>query len=548
MKTQLFIEKYLFEIQSLVEQYSQSDVFLKLKKQHQNFKVRFPLVGAFSAGKSTLINAFYGEKLLAVQVNPETCLATELHYGAQERIRLMNDEGEVCQLTREQLKNQDFAIQNTDIPHWVDIALPHPVLAMCPELVLVDMPGWESGIAQHSQAIDGYIHRSGAYGLVVSAEEGDLRESLKQVLAELQIYNMPVVLIITKCDKRLPEDIPNIKAKITQSVTDVLQRAPIQVLTVAARKKQIEGFDQVLNLVNGQADLIYQTQVGNGFKFELDAVRKNIQVLLNQDNLSLEEIRHQCEQVPEELREFKEQLKTLEHQIDELVPNCASIIENNMKSSLNSQLNTLSHAVLNKNDVSDVVGMALRQAFIMGIEQDFKPKVKQRFRAFSNISELAPDQLNISSDFEQKEQSNYSDLLTGDGVVAILAKVVSRLPVLSIVVPILHEVLSLFFSDLEKDHQREQQREEAKNHVMNEFIPQIIMQSKHDIQISLMKLANQIKEELAQESEVKAAEKTRVLEALQQDLQKTEAEHNAVLAQYRADLDKTSTLLSQMEQ
>ena len=38
----------------------------------ENFEIRIPLIGAFSCGKSSLLNALLGESLLATAVTPET--------------------------------------------------------------------------------------------------------------------------------------------------------------------------------------------------------------------------------------------------------------------------------------------------------------------------------------------------------------------------------------------------------------------------------------------------------------------------------------------
>ena len=45
-----------------------------------------PVVGGFSAGKSTLINSFLGSDLLPTAITPETALATELRYSSTDYI------------------------------------------------------------------------------------------------------------------------------------------------------------------------------------------------------------------------------------------------------------------------------------------------------------------------------------------------------------------------------------------------------------------------------------------------------------------------------
>lgn len=45
------------------------------------FRITAPLVGGFSTGKSSLINAVIGEKLLSTKITPETSVPTEITFG-----------------------------------------------------------------------------------------------------------------------------------------------------------------------------------------------------------------------------------------------------------------------------------------------------------------------------------------------------------------------------------------------------------------------------------------------------------------------------------
>ena len=52
----------------------------------ENAELITPVIGAFSAGKSTLLNSFLQKDYLAVDITPETALATELRYCEEEYI------------------------------------------------------------------------------------------------------------------------------------------------------------------------------------------------------------------------------------------------------------------------------------------------------------------------------------------------------------------------------------------------------------------------------------------------------------------------------
>ncbi|MGR6838755.1 dynamin family protein [Aliivibrio wodanis] len=76
----MLLKQKLEQLIPIIEKLSEEYGFEKQSEQainkHNQFKLRLPLVGSFSSGKSTLINALLGEKLLSVEVTPETCLPT----------------------------------------------------------------------------------------------------------------------------------------------------------------------------------------------------------------------------------------------------------------------------------------------------------------------------------------------------------------------------------------------------------------------------------------------------------------------------------------
>ena len=80
-----------------------SDSFAKdiEEKKHKviDFQGRILFVGSFSAGKSALINAVLGdEEILKENLSPETALATELIYGEDEQIVLVNKDGSIVEI------------------------------------------------------------------------------------------------------------------------------------------------------------------------------------------------------------------------------------------------------------------------------------------------------------------------------------------------------------------------------------------------------------------------------------------------------------------
>jgi GTPase Era involved in 16S rRNA processing len=528
-------------LNELAEKYEFQQEMNQAIEKHTEFKLRLPFVGAFSTGKSTLINALLGDKLLGVQVTPETCLPTEIHYAEHESITIMNAQGRVSEISREQLKDQHFPITHVDDEYWIDIGLPTSVLADFSDLILVDMPGWESGISAHSQAIDSYVHRSGAYCLVVSAEEGALRQSIKHVLTELKLFNKPVILIISKCDKCLPDEIAAIEQHITQSVTDVLGVPPLQVLTVSARKKKLEGVLEAIGTINQASAAIYHNMVLADFIALFERMQNKMTILLNEDNLTLEQIKLSCDKVPQALNALKIQLSEVEQKIDTVVVSCIEVTKTNLKNMLTAQVNTLASAVRHGGSIESEIGNALRQSFLIAIEQDFKPKITQRLKALQNLGELAPTDISVTNQFESSlvAQNNtvFSQVIT-----LVLTKVLTLIPVLKPFATVIHLMASIFTDQADRKIQDEQQREEAKHYVLDSLIPQVINQAEPTIISSFNDMASKVKQELNKESERKAADKQQALQTLQKELEQSQQADQVQRDIYQADFAKIQSV------
>ena len=66
-----------------------------LEESLKKLGLLIPVVGTFSAGKSTLLNTFLGKEYLLTGITPETALATELHYSEDEYFEAIKLDGEI---------------------------------------------------------------------------------------------------------------------------------------------------------------------------------------------------------------------------------------------------------------------------------------------------------------------------------------------------------------------------------------------------------------------------------------------------------------------
>ena len=100
-----------------------------------NFKVTTPIIGGFSSGKSSMINAILEKNLLSVNITPQTAIPTEISYG-NDKVTLINGENKKL-ISIEEFKSLDLSIKDVDL---IKIQYINDFLIKIRDVVIVDMP------------------------------------------------------------------------------------------------------------------------------------------------------------------------------------------------------------------------------------------------------------------------------------------------------------------------------------------------------------------------------------------------------------------------
>ncbi|GAA7524130.1 hypothetical protein MMM112_12530 [Helicobacter pylori] len=151
----------------------------------QKQQLVIPIVGNFSAGKSTLLDRFLEKSVLPTGITPETSLATELHYSANERIEAFSNNDEKAESF--ELNEQSFEVikDNAAEYSYLKVYLNNEALKTALPLVFVDMPGFDSPISIHTHAILEYLERGVHFVILTSVEEGNLTKRMVRELKNL---------------------------------------------------------------------------------------------------------------------------------------------------------------------------------------------------------------------------------------------------------------------------------------------------------------------------------------------------------------------------
>ncbi|MBL8056313.1 MAG: dynamin family protein [Anaerolineales bacterium] len=167
------------------------------------------VVGEFNAGKSALLNALLGERVMAEGVTPTTARVTLVKWGEQ---------------ITETITDETFATYT------------HP-LALLRELNIVDTPGTNAVIRQHERLTNEFVPRSDLVLFVTSADR-PMTESERQFLERIREWGKKVVLILNKADLfEQPSQLAEVRAFVLPHATQVLG-APPEFFPVSAKLAQ----------------------------------------------------------------------------------------------------------------------------------------------------------------------------------------------------------------------------------------------------------------------------------------------------------------------
>ena len=167
------------------------------------------IVGEFNAGKSALVNALLGERVLPEGATPTTSRVTLVKWGEQ---------------AGEQVVDESFAIYTYPLP-------------LLKELNIVDTPGTNAVIRQHERLTNEYVPRSDLVLFATSADH-PMTESERLFLERILAWGKKVVFVLNKAD--IIEDeaaLQEVRTFVIKHATTVLGDPP-EFFPVSARLAQ----------------------------------------------------------------------------------------------------------------------------------------------------------------------------------------------------------------------------------------------------------------------------------------------------------------------
>lgn len=523
---------YIGEVKNIISPLEISDNKLsEIQGNITGAELIVPVVGGFSAGKSTLLNSFLGNEILPTAVTPETALATELRYSDSNYIEAVTASGAV---ERHQLA--DFARLKDNAQNFKNLRvyLNNENLKAIQPLVLVDMPGFDAPIENHNQAILNYLERGVFFVFLTSVEDGNITLSMKREIDNLQQIGKGFAFCISKTNLRAPDDVKAVQQKIAEQLEDDFD------YTGQIALLDMDGGNNLKNIL---------TAVNPDELFKLlfiDELRENYTGLIQSINVKISTFKSDRKEIEETLSALQNSLQGIEAKKQSAINDVeqrysrdsVSVINQAVTSAILQQKMRLVDLAINNqgaferelNDITKNALLSAVQTRFRAISQDLIEEMGNGINAQlatlpdGGLAGIAMDVLaNSGADAFGKVANtalkSISKAIMGNVTSATLKALLgSVFGIVGAVLLFLPEIISLFT----KGEKERRQREQVEQAIINNVIPQIQQQLNNvlpdlmnqNITALINQVSEQFEEQLQQKrNEIEAAEAEKAAKA-----------------------------------
>lgn len=518
-----------------------------------------PVVGGFSAGKSTLINSFLGNNLLPTAITPETALATELRYSPTDYIEAVQADGNIVRYEISQLGEIKDNAQNFK---FLRLFLNNQNLAEIQPLVLVDMPGFDAPIENHRQAILEYLNRGTYFIFLTSIEDGTITRTMHQEIKNLRLFGKGFAFCLSKTNLRSTSDVKAVQQAIqTQLKTQYHFNQDVVLLddNGGANLKQILTAIQPEELFKS----LFIDDLQDSYFRNEESLRLTIATLTT----SKEESETVIKTLQEGIAKLQVKKEKAIEEVESRYSNNGidSIADSVGQSIMMQRENLISLALNNQTEFQRLLGDCVQSNLLAEVKskmQDISSDVISDFRfELQNSFISVPQSFQIDNSFIDRIAQNSERLLQGAqsslrtlaesadtlaknapknvyrtiaSIIGITTSIVS--PVVEVALLFLPEILGFFTQD-SKEEQLRRQQQEQRSAVERQLLMEIIPQIKSKIRQELPPLFKQNVAQLIQQ----------VVEQFEAELAQKQAEVSQAVAEKEAKAEEINARITLLE-
>lgn len=524
------------------------------------FKVTVPLIGGFSTGKSSLINALLGESLLSTEITPETAVPAEIEYG-KNYVEYVSASG-VTSGKIEELNTKKLSVDKINL---VRLSVDNEFLSKISTVKIVDMPGFDSGCEIHNRAIDDYLPRSLAYIITVSADEGTLRESVLNFLRELKLSEMPVYVVITKSDKVMNDDLNEIVKHVDETVKNILHIDNIKIAVTSADEDEIDEFREILIELQSRSDEVFVSHFAKRLCESLSDIRSYIISRLKVKDSTSAELEADIEMLEHSIEELQSELIREKENFDKQCDKIIESIKSKVVSDLRASTSTFENMLIQGNDISEKINYIIRNSVTTEINRQFEPRVRKYAENVAelinrNIVSVDSSKPLLSADIKADNESMKNSLqglvqpvstavtaiistFAGTSLATSLGLASSVLGPIGTAVGFIAGALLGGFINRKMREKEENQRREAASEKVSQVIEEVSTTVGAKIEEAVYSIRDRVNEAIEADVSKKIAVQRKSLDDTMEKLKLNEQDRNAEITALSQDLNSVEAML-----
>lgn len=532
-----------------------------IKNIVKDFKVNAPLIGLFSAGKSSILNKYLNIEL-PVGIEAKTSVACEFVYDSENYLEVIDKNSQSSRKSVEELK--DLTIENCS---FVRMHLNSDKLVNLQDVTIVDMPGLDSGYQQHNEAIKNYITSASYFIIIMDIENGTIKKSLLDFLKELNLYKLNFGFLISKYEQKEESDIDKIIGIIKTTILSNIGE-DIFVGKVSVFNSDIADFEEILS--NMQVVDIAKNSVYPNLKRIIE------EELLNQLNRKLKYDRFNAEEINKNIRELENKAKDIEKSIEKEAYFIKNKANNEVVNAILSDIsNTLSENVdmlvakakENSSSLGNVINSLIRPVISSSADRHLRELLKDVYgRIQMDFNSIVGDLQIDSVHFNNLDAGNKLIDAGMDSIMDIAKKYLpsagiavagslgavaatTAISLASVAVPIVGALIAAIiplFGSLLKSNREASQNEQIKSQILGNIIPNVLNQIRSKLESSIYEQTDSFMKAIKEKFE---AEENNIKEALEKakiDKENSESEYKEKQELLKQDIDKIEKLIASL--
>ncbi len=476
---------------------------IELEEKLEKFIIKIPIIGGFNAGKSSLINQYLGRDLLKTDIVPETAISTEIRYGEFEQVLAYRKDESFKTYNINQLNEIDSKEYK-----YLEVIISNEKIKNLEDIILVDMPGIDSNVEEHNKAILNYIKEGVFYILATDVEHG-LKESSLKFLDEISDYGIDFSVILTKSDKKIDNDLQDIKQNVKQTLYSLTSQE-IKVELTSSKLGDVSKFDEIIKSID--KEILLKNKFGSNIEDVIEKVQKELMLRLKTQDLDEKTLKDKIDTINKKIEDLNRKLKNEEQDIEyKFNGQVKSNILNDTRMSLESNSSVLLNAYKQgehnfKNKVNEIIRPTLIKSSNINISNTFESSIKNVNTSLLEMNDLVDfgnttlNKINDGTNILNTIVNTIQNPTMRIGLAGLAATTALIAPWLELTILFLPEVLKLFGFNNEK-----KKDESLLSSIRNEIIPKIISGLDGEISNNLSKTKDEFIINL--KNEVKESEK-----------------------------------------